>query len=299
MKMFSSTPKLQLLFVVVALLVFGLAHAQETSEPRDILIRNATLLDPGGTGPDRMVSLLVRDGKLEIITEDTITGEDLDEVINANAGFIIGNLEIGAPPNFMVLIADPRENFQVLLDTKKYASFAMHDGRIVKNTLVQVLEEDREAEQEREPQQKRWLAYTPPPLAVPLGYTDKSKWNRFETQLVSGLFSAGLVVDRMNWLSQDASSKDTIGDLSAFEGGEIVQRHCEEMGRLQRRNRERGRARKTIHRSKHHCAVYNGYWWHQQRRSRDRVEGAGGEGRYCGRQHRVQHDSDRNRKSVC
>jgi phosphate-selective porin OprO/OprP len=221
MKMFSSTPKLQLLFVVVALLVFGLAHAQETSEPRDILIRNATLLDPGGTGPDRMVSLLVRDGKLEIITEDTITGEDLDEVINANAGFIIGNLEIGAPPNFMVLIADPRENFQVLLDTKKYASFAMHDGRIVKNTLVQVLEEDREAEQEREPQQKRWLAYTPPPLAVPLGYTDKSKWNRFETRLVSGLFSAGLVVDRMHWLSQDASSKDTIGDLSDFEGGEI------------------------------------------------------------------------------
>jgi phosphate-selective porin OprO/OprP len=186
MKMFSSTPKLQLLFVVVALLVFGLAHAQETSEPRDILIRNATLLDPGGTGPDRMVSLLVRDGKLEIITEDTITGEDLGEVINANAGFIIGNLEIGAPPNFMVLIADPRENFQVLLDTKKYASFAMHDGRIVKNTLV-----------------------------------DKSKWNRFETRLVSGLFSAGLVVDRMHWLSQDASSKEAIGDLSDFEGGEI------------------------------------------------------------------------------
>ena len=221
MNMFSSTPKLQLLFVVVALLVFGLAHAQETSESRDILIRNATLLDPGGTAPDRMISLLIRDGKLEIITEDTIPGQDLDEVINANAGFIIGNLEIGAPPNFMVLIADPRENFQVLLDTKKYASFAMHDGRVVKNTLVQVLEEDLEAEPERGPQQRGWLAYTPPPLAVPLGYTDTSKWNRFETQLVSGLFSAGLVVDRMHWLSQDASSEDTIGDLSDFEGGEI------------------------------------------------------------------------------
>ena len=212
---------LQLRFGVVALLVFGIAQAQEASEPRDILIRNAMLLDPASAAPDRMVSLLVRNGELEIVTEDTIRGEDVDEVVDANSGFIIGNLEIGAPPNFTILILDPRENFQVLLDTKKYASFAMHDGRVVKNTLVQVLEEDLEAEPERGPQQRGWLAYTPPPLAVPLGYTDTSKWNRFETRLVSGMFSAGLVVDRMNWLSQDASSEDTIGDLSAFEGGEI------------------------------------------------------------------------------
>ena len=87
-----------------------------------------------------MVSLLVRGGKLEIITEDAIPGEGVDEVVNANAGFIMGNLEIGAPPNLMILIADPREDFEVLLDTKKYASFAMHDGQVVKNTLVQVLE---------------------------------------------------------------------------------------------------------------------------------------------------------------
>ena len=142
-----------------------------------------------------------------------LLGEGVDEVVDANSGFIIGNLEIGAPPNFMILILDPRENFQVLLDTKKYASFAMHDGRVVKNTLVKVLETEQQTEPADRPQKSSWLAYTPPPLAVPLGYIDTNKWNRFETRLVSGMFSAGLVVDRMNWLSQDASSEDTIGDL--------------------------------------------------------------------------------------
>ena len=219
--MLGSPRQRQIRLALVALLVFGLAQAQEASEPRDILIRNATLLDPGGTGADRMVSLLVRNGKLELVTEDAIPGDGVDEVVNANAGFIIGNLEIGEPPNFMVLIADPREDFQVLLDTKKYASFAMHDGQVVKNTLVQVLEPEEEVSPREQPRESGWLAYTPPPLAVPLSYTDTSKWNRWETEYVSGIFIAGLVLDRTNWLSQDASSEGQVGDLSAFEGGEI------------------------------------------------------------------------------
>ena len=219
--MLGSPRQRQIRLALVALLVFGLAQAQEASEPRDILIRNATLLDPGGTGADRMVSLLVRNGKLELVTEDAIPGDGVDEVVNANAGFIIGNLEIGEPPNFMVLIADPREDFQVLLDTKKYASFAMHDGQVVKNTLVQVLEPEEEVSPREQPRESGWLAYTPPPLAVPLSYTDTSKWNRWETEYVSGIFIAGLVLDRINWLSQDANSEGQVGDLSAFEGGEI------------------------------------------------------------------------------
>ena len=213
--------RLQFLSAVIVPLVFGLAQAQEAEEPNDILIRNATLLDPGSKVPDRMVSLLIRDGMLKIITEDRISGEVVDDVVNANAGFIIGNLEIGAPPNFMILIADPRENFEILLDTKRYASFAMHDGRVVKNVLVQVIEEEEEAGPEERTRSTGWLAYTPPPMAVPLNYADTSKWNRFETKYVSGLFTAGLFLDRMNWLSQDAINENRFGNLSAFEGGEI------------------------------------------------------------------------------
>jgi phosphate-selective porin OprO/OprP len=121
----------------------------------------------------------------------------------------------------MVLSQDPRENFQALLDTKTYASFAMHDGKVVKNTLVQVLEPEEEVQPRERPRESGWLAYTPPPLAVPLSYTDTSKWNRWETKYVSGIFIAGLVLDRINWLSQDANSESQVGDLSPFEGGEI------------------------------------------------------------------------------
>ena len=199
----------------------GVVQAQSADEPRDLLIRNATLLDPGGTGADRMVSVLIRNGKLELVTEDAVPGESVDEVVNANAGFIIGNLEIGEAPSFMILSQDPRENFQALLDTKTYASFAMHDGRVVKNTLVQVLDEEQDVQPRGQTQRSGWLAYTPPPLAVPLSYTDTSKWNRWESKYVSGIFIAGLVLDRINWLSQDADTENQVGDLSAFEGGEI------------------------------------------------------------------------------
>jgi phosphate-selective porin OprO/OprP len=168
-----------------------------------------------------MVSLLVRDGKLEIVSEDTIPGEEADEAVNAKAGFIIGNLEIGAAPSFMILSLDPREDFQALLDTKQYSSFAMHDGRIVKNTLVQVLEPEEEVQPPEPSRETGWLAYTPPPLAVPLGYTDTSKWNRFESKYASGLFTGGLVVDRMHWLSQSAANEGQVGNLDAFDGGEI------------------------------------------------------------------------------
>jgi phosphate-selective porin OprO/OprP len=150
--------------------------AEEVPAAHDILIRNATLIDPSGASPDRKVSLLVRDGKLEIVTEDTIPTKEAGEIVNADAGFIIGNLEIGAAPSFMILSLDPREDFEALLDTKTYASFAMHDG---------------------------------------------SKWNRWETKYISGIFLSGLVIDRINWLSQDAASEGVVGDLSAFEGGEI------------------------------------------------------------------------------
>jgi len=221
MKMRIAAGHVRFLLAFAAFLFIGFAQAQEASEPGDILIRNATLMDPGGTAPDRMVSLLVRNGKLEIITEDELPREIVDEVVNANAGFIIGNLEIGEPPSFMILSLDPRENFQALLDTKTYASFAMQDGRVVKNTLVQVLEPEQDVQTPERPRESGWLAYTPPPLAVPLSYTDTSKWNRWETEYVSGIFIAGLVLDRVNWLSQDASSEGQVGDLSAFEGGEI------------------------------------------------------------------------------
>ena len=60
-----------------------------------------------------------------------------------------------------------------------------------------------------------------PPMAVPLSYQDTTKWNRWESSWVSGIFLAGVVLDRIRWGSQDAASEAHHGDLDVYDGGEI------------------------------------------------------------------------------
>jgi phosphate-selective porin OprO/OprP len=105
----------------------------------------------------------------------------------------------------------------VLLDTRNHVRFAIEDGVIVKNELPEAPPSPAEAA----PRRRRWVAYTPPPIAVPIRYYDSRKWNKFNTKPISGLFTAALMLDRQFWLSQDDDSEAQVGDLSAFEGGEI------------------------------------------------------------------------------
>jgi phosphate-selective porin OprO/OprP len=182
-----------------------------------MLIRNVTLIDPAGKTEDKIVNILIRNQKLDVVTEDKISRDEADMVVNAREGVIVGKLEIGQLPSFLIFSEDPRENFEVMLDTHTYSTFAVHNGVVVKNRLLDMTFDDVEDE----PIKSGWLAYAPPPFAVPLNYRDTSKWNRWETRAVSGIFIAGLVLDRMNWPSQDALSEWRVGDLKKYEGGEI------------------------------------------------------------------------------
>lgn len=188
--------------------------AQDTES---ILVRNAILLDPTGQADDREVNMLVREGILEVITEDKISRDEADLVVNAGEGYILGKLVVGESPNFMILDQDPRENFEALLDTRANTTFAMHNGHIVSNRL----EEVQTGEDEDEPTQGSWLAYTPPPMAVPMNYQDASQWNRFETRWLSGIVTGAIALDRMKWLTQDAVNEGQFGSLNAFDGGEV------------------------------------------------------------------------------
>jgi len=194
------------------------ALAAETApELQDILIRNVTLIDQAAGENDRKVNILVRAGRLEIITEDTIPSSEADVVEDARGGFILGKLNLGGAPSFMILSADPSESFDVLLDTNRYTTYAIHDGVVVRNHL-QPAQDPSQAETAKPP---RWLAYTPPPMAMPLSYQDVDKWNRWDTEYVSGILIVGLMLDRTNWLGQDTASRSIVGDVKTFEGGEI------------------------------------------------------------------------------
>jgi phosphate-selective porin OprO/OprP len=206
--------------VVALLMLFGItipAAFAQTIGPARVLIRNAVLFDPAGNTKDKVVNIMIRDNKLDIITEDKISRDEADMVVDANRGVVLGKLNLGSPPNFMIFDEDPRENFEVLMDTFSYTVFVVHEGIVVKNRLHGTVAE----EEVDEPSKAGWLAYTPPPLAVPMDYQDSTKWNHFRTKWVNGVFVSALYMDRMNWTGQDATSQQQWGDLDTYDGGEI------------------------------------------------------------------------------
>ncbi len=204
------------LFLCAGILCMSAAIAQ-TVDPQNVLIRNVQLLD-GGEGTEGVsVNILIKDNKLEIITQDKVTIDDSILAVDARNGYLLGQLKIGETPSFIILNQDPRENFEILLDTSFFTVFAVHNGRLFENNLFEVEEEEEEVE----PKRIGWTAYTPPPMALPLSYQDTTKWNRWETKYVSGILIAAAVLDNFQVLDQDSGSRQQVGDLEIFEGGEI------------------------------------------------------------------------------
>ncbi len=207
-----------ILLVSLAALPTGVsAQSRATSPvlPETVLIRNVTLIDQEGETDDVVVHVLIRDNKIDVVTKDEIAADTAELALNAQQGILLGNLEPGEPPSFIILSRDPRKDFAVLLDTATYARFAVHDGKIVRNRLPRAYDFGQK------PRRSGWLAYSPPPLSLPSSYQDTSKWNRWETKPVSGLFFGALALDRQNWQSQDGNSVAQVGDLDAFDGGAI------------------------------------------------------------------------------
>jgi phosphate-selective porin OprO/OprP len=203
---------------LLALLVLsaGIAKAQIV-DPQNVLIRNVHLVEGGEATKDVLVSVLIKDNKLEIVTKDPVPLEEGGTAVDARGGYLFGQLKIGDTPSFIILDQDPRDDFNVLLNTSRYTIFAVHNGQLFRNNLYAA----RDDESAPAPAQSAWRSYTPPPLALPLSYQDTTKWNRWETKYVDGIFVAGVVLDRQSWRSQDSDSEFQVGNLDLFDGGEI------------------------------------------------------------------------------
>jgi len=205
-------------FVFLMLVLCSSNALAQVVDPHNVLIQNVHLGDGGANTEVVLVNILIRDNKLEIVTQDPIAIEDESIAVDARNGYILGNLEIGETPSFIILNQDPRENFEILLDTDFFTIFAIHNGRLFRNNLF-APDVDVAASQ---PVAAGWKAYTPPPMALPMSYLDNTKFNKWDTEYVSGIFLAAAVLDRMNWRTQDAGSEQQLGqDLNDFNGGEI------------------------------------------------------------------------------
>ena len=203
------------LFLCTGVLCISAVLAQ-TVDPQNILLKNVYLIQEREATKGVLVNILIKDNKLEIITEDKVPVDESIMAVDARNGYLLGQLKIGETPSFIILNQDPRENFEILLDTSFFTVFAVHNGRLFENNLKEVKEE---VEEESVP--IGWRAYAPPPMALPLSYLDTTKWNRWETKYVSGIFIGAVVLDNQQWISQDSNSEQQVGDLKFFEGGEI------------------------------------------------------------------------------
>ena len=200
-------------------LVFSFCMLVHAADPGTVLLRNVTLIDRDDGTKDAIVNILIRDGNLDVVTKEEISADEAEISVDAQNFVLLGNLSLGEPPSFVILNEDPRENYEVLLDTKSHVDFAVVAVEVVLNTLPRLVA--LAPQPEEEPQRSGWLSYNPPPVALPFTYYDSRKWNRFETKPTSGLLTGALILDRQRWLSQDAQNVAQVGNLDDFDGGEI------------------------------------------------------------------------------
>ena len=115
--------RLSLIFLLLtACVATPVAHA---ADPERIIVTNAKLVGRDAAAQDAAINLLIIDGKLSVVTKDELVIEPGYLALDSNGGFLFGRLALGASPSFVILDQDPRENVDVLLDTKTHARFAI------------------------------------------------------------------------------------------------------------------------------------------------------------------------------
>jgi len=203
-------------FCIAFLIVLPvLGNAQEMiNDMEKILIRNVTVIDQTGKTGDVVVNILMKGKKLELMTQDKIALTKAEIAFDANGGYILGKLELGSLAGFIILNQDPRTNDEVMLDTRAHAIFAVSKGEVVLNKLVRI-------DVDPDEQIRSWQSYAPPPMALPLSYQNKRKWNVFRTKPITGVLGSAILMENTRWLSQDNSNEEQVGDLSEYEGGSI------------------------------------------------------------------------------
>ena len=199
---------------VLMMLPFFGSSQDRINDLQTILIRNVNVIDQSGRSEDVLVSILIKNKKLELVSQDKIALNKADIAFDARQGFILGQLELGSPAAFLILDQDPRTDVDVLLDTRSYAVFAVSQGEIVLNKLLRIDEDFQE-------QIRGWQSYSPPAVALPLSYQNTRKWNVFRTKPITGVLGGAILMENTRWFSQDNINEEQVGDLSEYVGGSV------------------------------------------------------------------------------
>ena len=212
------SPKILILKTICTMVLMMIPFLGNTQNINDdiqnILIRNVTVMDQSGNTEDVVVSILIQDKKLKLVTRDKIKLKEADIAFDAKGGFILGKLEVGSLGGFIILDQDPRTNDEVMLDTRSYAVFAVSKGEVVLNKLIRI-------DVDLSEQVRGWQSYAPPAIALPISYQNRRKWNVFRTKPITVVLGGAVLLENTRWISQDNINEQQVGDLSQYEGGSI------------------------------------------------------------------------------
>ena len=205
------------LAIAALVLMFASPHAVAAELP-ELIIRNVQIIEPGSKTDATLVDIQIKKGRVAQISEDRIHAEEGVRVEDAENGYLLGNLEVGLPPQFIIVVKNPVENFDVLLDTPAHTTFAIKGDEIIKDELS-----ESAVDAQLTQVMSHWFSYNPPPVHIDDSYVFDDKWNAFENRYFTGLFSAGLFLDRANWISQNDASRNQpgVGEIEDFDGGTI------------------------------------------------------------------------------
>jgi hypothetical protein len=132
---------IRIALTIVLLLVVVSQSIVLAAEPPELIIRNVQIIKPGERSKSTKVDIRIYKGRVALISEDRIHAEEGVRVEDAENGYLLGNLEVGLPPQFLIVVENPVENFDVLLDTPAHTTFAIKGDEIIKDELSESLED--------------------------------------------------------------------------------------------------------------------------------------------------------------
>ena len=194
-----------LIFLALSMIV---VVQTEGAELQNLLIKNVYINSPQDEAEPDLTNIRIRDGLLNLVSKDKIKEDEGARTLDAGGSYVLGILNVGAPAKFMILDEDPVADVMILLATERHVVFAINDGEILINRLVDPVPEPPTPEDNED----QWLAYDPPPFALPSSIRSE-KWNTWKSRWINGLFISALALDRQ-WISQDADSIAQFGDLA-------------------------------------------------------------------------------------
>jgi phosphate-selective porin OprO/OprP len=194
-----------LIFLALSIIV---VDQTEGAELQNLLIKNVYINSPEDETEPDLTNIRIRDGLLNLVSKDKIKEDEGARTLDAGGSYVLGILNVGAPAKFMILDEDPVADVMILLATERHVVFAINDGEILINRLVDPVPEPPTPEDNED----QWLAYDPPPFALPSSIRSE-KWNTWKSQWINGLFISALALDRQ-WISQDSDSIAQFGDLA-------------------------------------------------------------------------------------